>query len=60
MSRLRHVARELLADMDNSLTDLSSQLYSIKETLRDPESRSVAKEKLYGSNKDCYRRCGDY
>ena len=45
MSRLRHVARELLADMDNSLTDLSSQLYSIKETLRDPESRSVAKEK---------------
>lgn len=45
VSRLRHVARELLADMDNSLTDLSSQLYSIKETLRDPESRSVAKEK---------------
>lgn len=45
ISKLRDVTRNLLADMDDSLTDLSSQLLAIKETLRDPNVRSKAKEK---------------
>jgi tetratricopeptide (TPR) repeat protein len=45
MARLRGITRDLLADMDSSLTDLSSQLLAIKETLRDPVARSRAKEK---------------
>lgn len=45
IAKLRNVTRDLLANMDSSLTDLSSQLWAIKETLRDPAARSKAKEK---------------
>lgn len=45
ISKLREVTRNLLADMDESLTDLSSQLFAIKEMLRDSSMRSKAKEK---------------
>lgn len=44
-AQLREITRDLLADMDSSLTDLSSQLWAIKEMLRDPAARSRAKER---------------
>lgn len=43
--KLRSVTRDLLAEMDSNLTDLSSQLLAIKETLRDSKASSKAKEK---------------
>lgn len=44
-TKLRKVTKELLAEMDSNLTDLSSQLFTIKEMLRDKNIGTKAKER---------------
>ena len=39
-SSLRQITRKMLTEMDDSLTDLSSQLLGIKEILKDPEVKA--------------------
>ena len=43
--KVREVTRTLLAEMDSSLTDLSSQLFAIKQLLRDKKAQAKAKER---------------
>lgn len=46
LTSLRTVARNMLSEIDSSLTDLSSQLLAIKELLRDKKAKAKAKERF--------------